>query len=132
MTHVELALLLLVTEACLSCGTAEQVSDESSSRGPRALTQTNSCPAFEWWLLLPKSLPLGENTEIVVNVSDPETPSSKLRFDWASPSGAFSDPLLADTTYTCLSLGRQVLTLSARDELDCTSVLELDVHCFEP
>jgi hypothetical protein len=99
---------------------------------PRAVTRTNTCPQFGWWLLLPKSLPVGQTTEIFVDVSDSDTSLSKLAFAWEAKAGVFSDPDLASTAYTCARSGREALTFSARDEQDCTSVLNIDVECFEP
>ena len=128
------ALCVLVTAvSSVACGAAEQVDEE---RAPtieaRATGVLNSCPEFGWWLLLPKSLPLGGTTEIVVNVSDADSPTNKLHFDWAASSGEFSNPERAETGYTCKSLGAQELVLEARDDSDCTSTLLLDVFCDEP
>jgi hypothetical protein len=74
-------------------------------------------------------LQLGQTTEIVVSVNDPDTAVSALALNWASTAGSFSQPKLADTAYTCDSEGLQLLTLSASDDLNCTSVLELNVEC---
>ena len=123
----------LAAFACSGCGAGDSVKHERDDREtPQAVSRANVCPEFGWWLVLPRSLRLGDTTEIVVNVTDPDTPRSKLKFEWAATTGAFSELHLADTSYTCQRLGRQVLTLDARDDLDCASVLELDVDCLDP
>lgn len=129
---LRLVLPWIVAGLCAGCGAAEQVDDGPAPAAPRAITRTNTCPQFRWWLLLPKSLPLGQTTEIIVDVSDPDTPLTKLAFDWQAEAGVFSDPDLSSTAYTCERVGRQALTFFARDPQDCTSVLQLDVQCTEP
>lgn len=121
----------LVAFACLGCGTAESVTVDDHQT-PEIVARANVCPEFGWWLLLPKSLRIGETTDILVNVSDPDSPRAKLTFDWAATTGSFSELHRADTTYTCRRVGHQALTLDARDDLDCRSVLELDVTCLDP
>ncbi len=123
--------VLLAAFACLACGTAESVTFEGR-KPPEIGSRANVCPAFGWWLVLPRSLRLGETTDILVNVTDPDTPRAKLTLQWAATAGTFSELHRADTTYTCRRLGPQALTLDARDELDCASVLELEVTCLEP
>ena len=130
-----LAPLLLVALGCLSCGAAEQYSYEGVAESepvPQAVTRVNTCPEFGYWVLLPRSLDVGETTEIAVNVDDPDAPRSRLSFEWEAQSGAFSDRFWSDTAYTCESVGKQELTLRARDEDDCTSDLRLAVFCLEP
>jgi hypothetical protein len=133
---------LLAVLLSVGCGAGERtISDYQRPPDPlQATASTNVCPTFGWWLLLPKSLRLGETTEVIVNVSDPDAPASPLQFEWASSVGAFSeatgvegleDLVLAQTAYTCEASGQQRLTLSARDESDCTSTLDLDVLCTD-
>ncbi len=117
--------------ACAGCGAAESVTTEER-KAPAVVSTANVCPAFGWWILLPRSLRLGETTDILVNVTDPDTPRSKLKLDWAATTGTFSELHRADTAYTCRHLGNQVLTLDARDDFDCVSVLQLDVTCLDP
>jgi hypothetical protein len=121
----------LVTIGCWGCGAADQASYEREDT-PQAVTRTNACPSFNWFRLLPRSAFIGDSTEILVDVLDPDAPTSELRLTWQAPSGAFSDPTRAITQYTCEALGPQTLTLSAQDELDCTSVLDLTVQCLSP
>ncbi len=123
----------LVALVTLGCGAADSVRherDDSEMKPP--VSTANVCPEFGWWLLLPRSLRLGDTTEILVNVTDPDTPRGKLTFEWAAPTGAFSELHQADTSYLCQKRGRQVLTLEARDDLDCASELDLDVECLAP
>lgn len=128
--------VLLVTSACLSCGAAEQLSYEGVTEevepAPQAITRTNACPEFGYWVLSPRTLAVGETTEIAVDVSDPDAPRSRLSFAWQAATGAFSDRFWSDTAYTCQNAGPQALTLLARDADDCTSRLELAVVCLEP
>jgi len=133
---------LVAALASVGCGAADSTNADYD-RPPepvRATAHTNVCPEFSWWLLLPKRLRLGETTEVIVNVTDPDAPASPLQFEWASPAGAFSEGtgvegletlVLAQTAYTCEASGEQRLTLSARDESDCTSTLDLDVLCTD-
>jgi hypothetical protein len=142
-SHVARSLACLVAAlAGAGCGAADQTSAdyERPPEPVRATATTNVCPEFSWWLLLPKKLRLGETTEVIVNVTDPDAPASPLAFEWVSPVGAFSEPagveglgdlVLAQTAYTCEASGQQRLTLSARDESDCTSTLDLDVLCTD-
>ncbi len=125
--------VLIVAASGAACGAAERVDEEGAPPlSAQATAVVNSCPEFGWWLLLPKSLPLGETTEIVVNVTDPDAPKTRLHFDWAASSGAFSYPYRAETSYTCQAVGTHELVLEARDESDCTSTLLLDVFCLDP
>lgn len=119
----------MVTALCLGCGAADQTRYEREET-PEAVTRTNACPAFNWFRLLPRSPRLGEATEIVVDVYDPDAPSSPLKLAWQAPTGAFSEPELAVTEYTCEEPGPQTLTLSAQDELECTKLLDLIVQCL--
>lgn len=140
-SHAARSLACLVA-ALAGCGAADQTTAgyEPPHEPARATATTNLCPEFSWWLLLPKSLRLGETTEVIVNVTDPDAQASPLEFEWASPVGAFSEAtgvegleelVLAQTAYTCEASGQQRLTLSARDESDCTSTLDLDVLCTD-
>jgi hypothetical protein len=127
--------VLLVSVAALAgmgCGAGDSVNHERDDEVPAPVSTANLCPQFSWWLLLPRSLRLGETSEILVNVFDPDTPRSKLKLDWAAANGVFSELHEADTSYTCQRRGRQLLTLDARDDLDCISVLELNVDCLAP
>lgn len=125
-------LLWMLASVCVGCGSAEQARPAEPDEAPQAVTRTNTCPEFGWWRLLPKSLAVGETTEIFVDVSDADTPLDELAFEWRAETGTFSHAELAATAYTCAQIGRQMLTFSARDEQGCTSVLQLDVQCFEP
>jgi hypothetical protein len=119
----------LVTIWCVGCGAADQTRYEREET-PQAVTHTNACPSFNWFRLLPRSPVVGEPTEIVVDVIDPDAPSSELTLAWQAPSGVFSEPELAITDYTCDEQGPQTLTLSAQDALECTKVLDLIVQCL--
>jgi hypothetical protein len=141
--HVAHSRLCLVAAlAGLGCGATDRATADHDRPPEPALATvvTNVCPEFSWWLLLPKRLRLGETTEVIVNVTDPDAPAAPLEFEWASAAGAFSEPtgvegleelVLAQTAYTCEASGQQRLTLSARDESDCTSTLDLDVLCTD-
>lgn len=80
--------------------------------------------------MLPRSLPVGETTEIIVNVSDTDTPLEKLSFEWFAVSGTFSEPYLAETGYTCEEAGRHQLVLVAQDDTDCWRSFDVDIACF--
>jgi hypothetical protein len=121
----------LVTVLCLGCGAADQTRYEREET-PQAVGRTNACPSFNWFRLLPRSPFVGESTEIVVDVFDPDAPSSQLKLAWRAPTGAFSEPERAITDYTCEAPGPETLTLSAQDELDCTKLLDLTVVCQPP
>lgn len=122
---------IMLTMLCLGCGAADQTRYEREET-PQAVTRTNACPLFNWFRLLPRSPVVGESTEIVVDVYDPDASSSELKLAWQAPTGAFSEPSLAITEYTCDEPGPQTLTLSAQDELDCIKVLDLTVVCLPP
>ncbi len=119
----------LLAAWCLGCGAADQTRYEREET-PQAVTRTNACPSFNWFRLLPRSPFVGESTEIVVDVLDPDAPSSELRLAWHAPTGVFSEPERAITDYTCAEQGSQSLKLFAQDDLDCIRVLDLTVECM--
>jgi hypothetical protein len=124
--------VLLVMFGCLSCGSADETraAYHPPEPVPKATVQTRSCPEFGWWMTLPRSLPVGATTEIMVNVSDADTPLEKIALEWVAETGSFSTPNLSDTSYTCELEGQQRLALVARDDTDCLRTLGVDIECF--
>jgi len=126
-------LMTIVAATCASCGAAETV-DEVVGRPtePQAVSRLRSCPEFGWWLMLPKTPAVGDPAEIVVNVSDQDTPLDKIAFNWVATAGEFSAPQLLQTSFTCHAEGHQTLALVARDDTDCERVLDIQITCFPP
>jgi hypothetical protein len=128
---------LLLALALAGCGAAP----ESNEGPPGSATQaghdveaafnTNACPVFDWWLLLPRSVRPGSSAEINVFAVDPDAVEAPLRFSWQATSGTFSASDGPATEYSCQATGWQLLTLTAWDEIDCQRQLPLDVNCLE-
>jgi hypothetical protein len=127
----------LLVFALAGCGSAPE-----SYEGPAGVAtaahqdfdaefETNACPVFDWWLLLPRSVRPGSTAEIHVFAIDPDTVAAELRFKWRATSGTFSAIDGPETEYSCDATGWQILTLTAWDETDCQRSLMLDVNCLE-
>jgi hypothetical protein len=126
-------LLTLVAGVCFGCGAAERVDEVTGTpAAPLAISRLRSCPEFGWWLILPKVMAVGASADLLVNVSDADTPLDKLKFEWQSSSGSFSQPTLLETRYTCVTEGPQNLQLVATDDTDCRRALPLNLTCVEP
>jgi hypothetical protein len=123
-----------VSALCGGCGTTDVTQAERSvpEEVPQAIVKPRACPQFGWWMALPKSLAVGETTEIMVAVDDADTPAEKLAFAWSAESGWFSTPHGADTSYTCERSGRQRLALIARDDTDCLRTFGVEIECLQP
>jgi hypothetical protein len=119
------------------CGSAPE-----SSQGPpgaataahhdvEAAFETNACPVFDWWLLLPRSVAPGASAEIDVFAVDPDAGEKPFRFSGRATTRTFSATDGPETEYFCDATGWQILTLTAWDETNCRRQLPLDVNCLE-
>jgi hypothetical protein len=117
----------------LGCGSADEtrtVRDDD----PETIVEPfiNVCPKFHGALAVPKTLLLGEYAVVAGYATDPDGPDARLRYEWTASSGELSNPDGAATEYRCSEVGDQILSLVARDELDCAAYMDIEMYCIEP
>jgi hypothetical protein len=117
----------------LGCGSAEHAvipePVEAGSDQAEVSSRVNVCPLFTGSLVMPQRIALGETSEIMVRVTDPDAPDSQLVLAWSASSGTFSASDNRMTTYRCGEPGTQQLTCTAKDKPGCVSSLNIDVEC---
>ena len=64
-----------------------------------------------------------------MNVTDPE--GGPLTYAWSATRGAFQHRHAPRTRYLCNTPGIQTLTLTVKDDKDCTSIFQVRVECLD-
>lgn len=117
----------------LGCGSAEHSvipePEEAGADQAEVSSGVNVCPLFTGSLVMPQRIALGEASEIMVRVTDPDAPDSQLVLSWSAASGTFSASDNRMTIYRCGEPGTQRLTCTAKDKPGCVSTLNIDVEC---
>lgn len=116
------------------CGSGEQPGNSGQTAPPQPFVQVdptiNVCPRFGGSLIIPEDISPGLQAEVAVIADDPDGSNARLVFSWTASAGLFSAADRPTTGYTCSEAGPQVLNISARDPLGCTSSLALNVTCL--
>ncbi|HKY39219.1 MAG TPA: hypothetical protein VJN18_24945 [Polyangiaceae bacterium] len=122
----------LLAVLLFGCGSADQTRTARDEEPETSIEPyVNICPRFHGALVVPKTLPLGEYAVVVAIAEDPDAPHATLRYQWSASSGELSNPDGANTEYRCSEVGDQLLSLVARDELDCAAQIDIEMYCLE-
>jgi len=89
----------------------------------------NICPKVTSTSVSPLTVQVGGFTTISAAATDRD--NDALSFAWTAPTGTFSAPSAASSTYTCASVGTQTLTVSVTDgpARGCTRSRTVTVTC---
>lgn len=117
---------LLALAIAPACGAADSTLQDRDD--PRIRATFNVCPEYTAYYASP--LQTGLDGNITINVLAEDTDADELSYAWAAPSGCFSTPDSADTSYTCNHVGRQDLRLTTTDG-SCLIDLNIEVNCVE-
>jgi hypothetical protein len=109
-----------------ACGAGDSTRGDRDEHRIRAAL--NVCPEYVEYRASPLQASL--NGKITINVLAEDTDQDELSYAWEAPSGCFSTPDSADTSYTCNHVGQQNLRLTTTDG-SCLVDLSIPVHCVE-
>lgn len=89
----------------------------------------DSCPTVTSTSLSPTRVAVGQSATLAATARDRN--GDAVTFRWSAASGSFSASQLANTQYTCSSVGRQAITLTLSDGT-CGQSQSLAVDCDVP
>jgi hypothetical protein len=120
--------------ASASCGTpAESSTSVAEQPDPPAVVEVdygvNGCPDFYAFTLEPPDMGLQTPSFVAVFANDPE--GDEIFYSFSTTAGRFSETHVNTTTYHCLEVGPQVISVLAIDARGCSKVLNIRVTCSE-
>jgi hypothetical protein len=89
----------------------------------------NICPKVTSTTASPTTVAVGSSASLSALARDRD--NDAISFAWSAASGTFSTPNAATTSYTCASVGTQVLTISVSDGpiRNCTRSATVSISC---
>jgi hypothetical protein len=119
--------------ASWSCGAGESTRAAREAPAPEfgVTSVANACPNFTFYMVLPKAIRAEEAAWVAVRATDVDSDDDLITYRWSATSGAFVEPEVAFTEYSCADAGPQILTIVAADAEGCERTLDLDVTCDE-
>jgi hypothetical protein len=124
------ALFYVAEAACGSADSTRAVREEPQEA--RVHSAINSCPTFQFSLILPETIHEGEVASVVALASDHGSGGSSIRYQWSATSGRFDTPNDSSSQYTCTDAGPQVLSVTASDQDGCEKRQDFSVVCDAP
>jgi len=119
-----------------ACGSADSTSaareERQKPQEARIASAINSCPTFQFSLILPEVIHEGEIANVVAFASDPGSGESSIRYEWSATSGEFDTPHDPSSQYTCSDSGPQVLSVTASDREGCEMRQDFSILCAAP
>jgi hypothetical protein len=116
----------------LGCGSADAshfVQEQEPSQEVAIDTGINTCPSFQFSMILPQALHKGETASVLALATDPELGAAAVHYKWTATSGVFDKPEDSFSQYACADAGPQVLSVTASDPDGCEKSLDFDVAC---
>jgi len=95
-------------------------------------TRANVCPSFEFTMILPRTIRIGETASAVAFATDPDSEDAKLGYRWSATSGKFDKPNASFSQYTCADSGAQVINVTTSDPDGCENYLDFAITCDAP
>jgi hypothetical protein len=92
-------------------------------------TGINTCPSFQFSMILPRAIRPGEMASAVALATDPDSSNGAIRYKWTATSGEFDDPNESISQYACTEAGSQTLSVTASDRDGCETSLNFSVEC---
>jgi hypothetical protein len=88
------------------------------------------CPGLRvsQYTLSPLSTSVGGTIDVMAAGTDDSSDAAIISYAWSAPTGKFSDPASAHTTYTCTAPGEVTLTVTVSNG-DCRAMGGMMVTC---
>jgi hypothetical protein len=114
----------------LGCGAADSTRlTREESTDVAVDTGINTCPSFQFSMILPQALRPGEMASAVALATDPDSRSATIQYKWTATSGEFDAPNESMSRYSCNEVGSQTLSVTASDRDGCETSLDFSVEC---
>lgn len=131
-----LRLALLGSAAiCFACSASDQTRAKPEEEPEHEILNVaqdfNVCPHFEGSIVLPQTIPPGQQAVIVVRAVDPDGDDRALSYAWSATSGELSETTAGSTKYLCDETGPQIVSIVTTDARNCHVQLDIAVNCLE-